>query len=216
MGPVTNRVMPMVVVAFALMAAACHGGDKTTTTTAARSSTSVSPLTDPASTTSASTTSPTTSPSTAPCGPDGQPLNGLGMGAPSEPMLLTAVTARATARCTDEVVFSFSPSVAQNPGVHVKLVKPPFTLQGSGASVTVAGARFYEVTFEPASTFDVLAGHASYTGPTNIVPVGTSHVRQMVETDAFEGVVTWIIGVGAGDEFLAAASPSPPSLTLTF
>jgi hypothetical protein len=82
--------------------------------------------------------------------------------------------------------------------------------------VTIAGERFYQVKFETASTFNFETGKPSYTGPTNIVAKGTSHVRQLVNTEAFEGVVTWIVGVGADDEFLFEESASPPSLTLTF
>jgi hypothetical protein len=136
------------------------------------------------------------------------------MGAPSETLLLTAVSVRHPQRCTDDVVFGFSGS--SPPGVMVKIVSPPFTLAGSGAAVTVAGARFYQVRFEPASTFDFESGHDTYTGPTSIVPPGASHVRQLVETDSFEGVVTWIIGVGANDQFVFKATAAPPSLTLTF
>ena len=75
---------------------------------------------------------------------------------------------------------------------------------------------FYKVQFEPASTFDFTSGHATYTGPTNIVPKGTHHVLQAVNTVAFEGVVTWIIGVGPDDEFVFGGSATPPSLSLTF
>jgi hypothetical protein len=114
------------------------------------------------------------------------------------------------------VVFTFAPLVGEAPGVRVTIVDPPFTLAGSGAGVTVAGQRFYKVSFEPASTFDFTSGHPSYPGPSSIVPVGTAHVRELVETDAFEGVVTWIIGVGANDQFMFTENASPPQLTLTF
>lgn len=139
----------------------------------------------------------------------------MSSGPGSTTLLLTAVTVRRTARCTDTVVFSFS-GATQSPGVHVSIAQPPFTLAGSGATVTVRGDRFYKVQFEPASTFDLGTGRPSYTGSTNITPTGTAHVRQLVETDSFEGVVTWIIGVGAGDQFFPVVAPSPPSLTLTF
>jgi hypothetical protein len=173
-------------------------------------STSVAPAT------TSSTTPPSTTPPTGPCGRADEPDKGIQLGPSADSLLLTSVTVRATARCTDEVVFAFAATPQEPPGVTVSIVQPPFTLGGSGAPVTVAGQRFYKVQFEPASTFDFTSGHPSYTGPTNIVPTGTSHVRQVVNTVAFEGVVTWIIGVGADDEFVFKASATPPSLTLTF
>lgn len=206
--------------ALALFATACHGGSDTASTTTrprASSTSSASTLaTTVAPTTTSSSSVSTTSPPTGPCGRDDQPDNGFQIGAPADTLLLTSVTIRATARCTDEVVFGFASTPQDPPGVTISIVQPPFTLAGSGAPVSVAGQRFYKVQFEPASTFDFTSGHPSYTGPTNIVPTGTSHVRQVVNTVAFEGVVTWIVGVGAGDQFLFKETASPPSLILTF
>jgi hypothetical protein len=217
---VTHRAPPLVALAaLSVLLPACHGGggNASSTTKAGATSSSTSSTTSVSPTTSTSTTVATTAaPPTAPCGPARQADKGATVGAPSETLLLTAVTVRHTARCTDEVVFGFAASGSSPPGVTVKIVHPPFTLAGSGAAVTVAGQRFYEVQFQPASTFDFEAGHASYTGPSSIVATGTSHVRQVVNTDAFEGVVTWIVGVGADDQFVFKETASPPSLTLTF
>jgi hypothetical protein len=130
-------------------------------------------------------------------------------------MLLTAVTVGATARCTDVVAFTFRSSSAHAPGVRVSMVNPPFTQAGSGERVTVAGETFFAVRFEPASAFDVESGQPSYTGPKSIVGSG-SQVRAVVNTEAFEGVVTWIVGVRAGDGFSYTTKSSPPSLILTF
>jgi hypothetical protein len=130
-------------------------------------------------------------------------------------MLLTAVTVRATARCTDEVAFRFRSSVPNAPGVRVSMVHPPFIRAGSGAQVTVAGETFFQVRFEPAATFDIDSGQPTYSGPTSIVGTGTQ-VRAVVNTDAFEGVVTWIVGVRAGDGFRFGLASSPPSLVLRF
>jgi hypothetical protein len=214
---VTHRARRLVAfAALALLATSCHGGSVKASTTTRSSASSTSTSTTVAPTTSSSTTLPSTPPPTGPCGRDNEPDTGVKFGAPADTLLLTSVTVRATARCTDEVVFRFAATPQEPPGVTISIVKPPFTLAGSGAPVTVAGQRFYKVQFEPASTFDFTNEHPSYTGPTNIVPTGTSHVRQIVNTVAFEGVVTWIIGVGADDEFLFAGSATPPSLTLTF
>ena len=169
-------------------------------------------------TTSSSTTVASTPPPTGPCGADNEPLKALQVKplAGGKTSLLTSVTVRATARCTDEVVFAFASGSPVPVPVTISIVQPPFTLFGSGAPVTIAGQRFYKVQFEPASTFDFTSGHPTYTGPTNIVPNGTHHVLQVVNTVAFEGVVTWIIGVGADDEFVFGGSATPPSLNLTF
>jgi hypothetical protein len=219
-----NRRAPSLVafVALALVATACSGAsDKASSTTRSSgtsSSTTTSTTTSVAPTTTSSTTQASTPPATGPCGADNEPLKSMQIGPTSsaKTSLLTSVTVRATARCTDEVVFAFAAGSPVPVPVTISIVKPPFTLAGSGAAVKVAGQRFYKVQFEPASTFDFTSGHASYTGPTNIVPTGTSHVLQVVNTVAFEGVVTWIIGVGPDDEFLFGGSATPPSLTLTF
>jgi hypothetical protein len=218
------RRVPLLVafVVVALLATACSSGsDKASTTTrssATSSSTSTSTTTSVAPTTSSSTTPASTPPATGPCGADNEPLKAMQIDPTdaSKTSLLTSVTVRASARCTDEVVFAFATGSPVPVPVTISIVQPPFTLGGSGTPVKVAGQRFYKVQFEPASTFDFTSGHATYTGPTNIVPTGTSHVRQVVNTVAFEGVVTWIIGVGADDEFLFAGSAVPPGLTLTF
>jgi hypothetical protein len=99
--------------------------------------------------------------------------------------------------------------------VRIKQMTPPFVQRGSGAPVTVAGDSFFEVRFEPADTYDVVAGQPSYTGPKSIAGTG-SQVRAVVLTEAFEGVVTWIVGVRAGDGFSYTIASSPPSLVLTF
>ncbi len=217
----THRVPAFVAfMALALLVTACSSGsDKVSTTTRSSSaSSSTTTSTSVASTTSSSTTAASTPPPTGPCGPDNGSLNALQMSPPASgpSSLLTSVTVRATARCTDEVVFAFATGSPVPVPVTISIVKPPFTLAGSGAPVAVAGQRFYKVQFEPASTFDFTSGHATYTGPTNIIPTGTSHVRQVVNTVAFEGVVTWIIGVGPDDEFVFGGSATPPSLKLTF
>jgi len=130
-------------------------------------------------------------------------------------MLLTAVTTRHVAPCTDSIVFTFASSVSSPPGVQVSLVTPPFT-GVDGRPRPVRGERFYRVQFEPASTFDFQTGKPSYTGSTDFTFIGAAHIVQIVETDAFEGVVTWIIGVHSGDQFVAVTTSSPPSLALTF
>jgi hypothetical protein len=218
---VTSRAPCLVAfVALAVLATACHGGsDKASTTTrSSGSSPSTTTSTSVTPTSSSSTTVASTPPPTGPCGADNEPLTSFQVGptAGSKTSLLTSVTVRATARCTDEVVFAFATGSPVPVPVTISIVHPPFTLAGSGAPVTIAGQRFYKVQFQPASTFDFTSGHPSYSGPTNIVPKGTSHVRQVVNTVAFEGVVTWIIGVGADDEFSFGGSATPPSIDLKF
>jgi hypothetical protein len=210
-------------VALAVLTTACHSGrDTASTTTRSTGSSTSTTLSTTTSTSVAPTSSSSTlapiPPPTGPCGADNEPLNAfqIGSSGADKTSRLTSVTVRATARCTDEVVFAFAQGSPVPVPVTISIVKPPFTLAGSGATVTVAGERFYKVQFEPASTFDFTSGRPSYTGPANIVAQGTSHVRQMVNTVAFEGVVTWIIGVGAEDQFLFTGAAVPPSLTLKF
>ncbi len=209
------------VLACGLAVGACHGGSRnaapTTTRRPTSTATSVAPTTSaPTTTTIASnpSTAVTTTTAPSPCAPTtGQST--LTGAAPGDVMLLTAVQVRATAHCADAVTFTFRSAAAVRPGVRVMAVHPPF-LAASGKAIAVAGSAFYEVRFEPADTFDFTTGKPTYTGPGRITPTATSHVREVVNTEAFEGVVTWIVGVASGDRFRAELTSTPPALRLVF
>jgi hypothetical protein len=66
---------------------------------------------------------------------------------------------------------------------------------GSGRRVRVRGAAFLVVRFEPASGYDLAAGHATYDGPPRIAAAGP--IQEVVRLGDFEAVLTWAIGLDA-------------------
>jgi hypothetical protein len=94
----------------------------------------------------------------------------------------------------------------------------PFTQDASGAPVKVAGTAFVAVRCEPAYGNDFENGGApTYTGPKRVVPTDTRHVREVVETGDFEGVVSWVIGLDVQRAFGITAGGTPErQLVVTF
>jgi len=101
-----------------------------------------------------------------------------------------------TSDCADEVAFTFGNG---SPNWSVEYRTGPFTLDPSGQPVSVQGSAFLFVRFEHAegvrsnddAARDLLAGPLS-------------HVTQVRQTQDFEGIVTWIIGLDAQLPFTAA------------
>ncbi len=159
-------------------------------TSSASSSTASAPTTTstlvPASTTTQCPTVGSTAPQHAP--------------ASQESALLTAVTAGG-ARCHDRVAFTFGGSGAAPPNCSAAYRTGPFTQDASGAPVRVAGSAFIAVRCTHAYTYDFETGRTTYAGPTRIEGTGTRHVRELVETGAFEGVLNWVIGLDAPRAF---------------
>ena len=58
---------------------------------------------------------------------------------------------------------------------------------------------------KPAYGYDFETGKTTYTGPKRITPPGTYHVREVVETGDFEGVLNWVIGLDAQRAFAFTA-----------
>lgn len=179
--------------------AACSSDDTDEPAAPVESTTSVTI----ASTTTTSTTAPTTT-TTAPC----RTLGG------TEPVT-TATTGRAALlrdvgatrqRCADRVTFDFTTEANGKPKCTVAYAQPPFTMDGSGQPVTVAGAAFVQVRCEPAYGYDFENGQATYTGPKRIAASATQHVRELVETGDFEGVLSWVIGLDAQRPFTVATT----------
>jgi hypothetical protein len=182
-----------------LAACSSDGSDKPATTT--EPSTTVTTTTVPESTTSTTGAVTTT---TTPCRPLGAttPVTTASTGSAA---LLRAVKV-AGERCDDRVTFDFTTQANAPPKCTISYVQPPFTMDGSGAPVTVAGSAFVRVRCEPAYGYDFETGQTTYTGPKRITATGTHHVRELVETGDFEGVLTWIIGLDAQRPFTAAAT----------
>jgi hypothetical protein len=196
----------VIVLALFPLAAACSSSDKPAATP---ESSTLAPTTTatsvPASTTSTTVAVTTT---TVAC-------HGVGT---TEP-IVTATTAntallRAVAasggRCADRVTFDFTTRANAPPKCTIVYTKPPFSMDGSGAPVTVSGSAFIRLRCEPAYGYDFAGGGGpTYTGPKRITAKGTKHVKELVQTGDFEGVLSWVIGLDGERPFSAATAPVP-------
>jgi hypothetical protein len=113
--------------------------------------------------------------------------------------------------CTDRVELVFVSGV---PGYRVEYQAGPFTQDGSGRPVSVAGSAFVVVRLEPANSYDFERGVEVYAGERDITSTGTRFVRQVVNTGDFEAVMTWIVGLSARVPFTVEAQVD--RLVLTF
>jgi hypothetical protein len=131
--------------------------------------------------------------------------------ATTQPSLLTKVS-ETGAHCVDHVAFDFVPKGTDIPGYTVTYASPPFTSGDSGASIHVSGSAFVSVRIAPGYGYDFLAGKPTYTGPKSLPVSGTNHVRSIVETGDFEGVLTWVIGLDSKRPFSVQATATPQRL----
>jgi hypothetical protein len=122
----------------------------------------------------------------------------------------------ATQNCTDTVRFDFHSGAAQAPGYRVEYQSGPFTQDGSGAPVAVAGSAFIVVRLEPATGFDFVANRESYTGPDRIPTPNAAFTTEVVRTGDFESVTTWVIGLRQQVPFTVQPAGAPDHrLTVT-
>jgi len=180
----------------ALLLSACGSATKTVVTTEPTSSTS------PSSTTVAG------------CPPVTMPITPVAGAATSSASLLTNVS-EADGVCVDNVTFDFTGKGAELPGYSLTYGTPPFSDSGSGAAVAVAGSAFIVVTVKPGYGYDFEAGKATYTGPKSIPVTNSMHVRSIVETGDYEGVLTWVIGLDAQSPFRVVATGAPRRLVVS-
>jgi hypothetical protein len=111
------------------------------------------------------------------------------------------------------VIFSFILKGQGEPSCGVAYNNGPFSDDASGALVKVRGAAFLVVHCSPAYGHDFESGRTTYTGPKDISPSGTRHVREVVETGDFEGVVTWVVGLDAPRPFRVDSTTIPPGVS---
>ena len=190
------------------------GSDKN----AATSTTGTTPVSSAPSTTHAATTSTSTSVATStsePCPNTGS--TGPRATASSQPAALLTGVAVTNAACRDRVTFTFKTSGSAVPSCKVEYRPGPFSQDGSGKPIAVPGAAFVAVRCELAYGYDFQSGTTTYTGPKRITPIGTQHVRAVVETGDFEGVLNWVIGLDEQRSFSISASGTPTrQLVITF
>ena len=114
----------------------------------------------------------------------------------------------------DRVVLEFRNVL---PGYDVRYVDPPVYQDGSGAEVRVEGAAVVRVRLESALDADLTQESAprTYTGPNRFSP-GTPQVVELVRAGGFEGVLTWVVGLGDRVDFRVLTLEDPPRLVLDF
>jgi len=135
----------------------------------------------------------------------------------AQPAALLTKVGVTNSGCRDSVTFTFEESGSAVPSCKVEYKPGPFAQDGSGAPVTVAGNAFVSVRCAPAYGYDFQSGTTTYTGPKHITPTATRHVREVVETGDFEGVLNWVIGLDANRCFFITAGGTPTrALVITF
>jgi hypothetical protein len=182
----------------ALLLGAC-GGSKPTVST--NPSTTASPD-------SATTTTVEFSTTSLPCQPVPIPTTPVTSPTAAQPSLLTNVHELGDG-CVDHVIFDFTGKGTDPPGYSLTYGTPPFVADGSGAPVSIAGNAFVVVKVKPGYGYDFETGTRTYNGPKSVPVVHANHVRAIVETGDFEGVLTWVIGLDAKRPFTVEATGTP-------
>ena len=95
---------------------------------------------------------------------------------------------------SDRVTFTFGPPAPEptTPRGHLREVTPPIREGASGNEIKVDGQRFVEVKFDGLYLFDA-AGNPAFKGSQDLHP-NQAAIRQVVATEEFEGVFTWVVG----------------------
>jgi hypothetical protein len=165
--------------------------------------------------TSASTTSAPPASAAPPTAGDDCAFDGgtatVSSAAESDFALLTEVRA-ARQPCFDRVVLEFRDP--GNPGYQVGYQPGPIVQDGSGEPVAVEGAAYLVIRVAPASGFDSGTGTPTYDGPGRVAPAGTAHVREVVRTGDFEGVLTWVVGLDEQRPFTVDTLGGPTRLVV--
>jgi hypothetical protein len=208
MGSVKFSSMVAAACCVALALASCGGDSKDTKPNAPvdvnASTTTVqsSPSSTPPSVTDVFPTEPL------PCQSVPEPKTPVTSPAPSGAVLLTNVQRKGDT-CVDHVVFDFTSKTSDPPSYTITYANPPFTQDASGEPVTVNGSAFIVVKVSPGYGYDFESNKATYTGPKHITPAAANHVKEIVETGDFEGVLTWVIGLDSKRPFTVQATGAP-------
>ncbi len=109
----------------------------------------------------------------------------------------------------ERIVFRFG-RFDTTPGHSVAHAAGPFTQDGSGEAVAVAGNGHIAVRLTAAAHNE--QGHATYTGPQRIP--GRGSVTEVVMLGDFEGVVGWVIGTTSERPFRVFTLADPARLVI--
>ncbi len=198
------RIALISVACLAFVGAGC-GGSSGKQTVSTDTTTSASATSNGPATTTTTLELPTTS---LPCQSIPVPTTPVTSPTAAASSLLTGVQELGDA-CVDHVIFDFSAQGTDPPGYTITYGSPPFNNTASDKPTPVAGSAFVVVTVKPGYGYDFATGKATYTGPKS-VPVGaTNHVKAIVETGDFEGVLNWVIGLDSKRPFSVQATGTP-------
>jgi hypothetical protein len=129
--------------------------------------------------------------------------------------LLTGISV-VSGGCRDNVVFNYRLRGVAPPSCTIGYRAGPFTQDGSGAPVAVAGNAFVVVRCFPAYAYDFATGATTF-GPKRVASFRARYVRELVKTGDNEGVLTWVIGLGSRRPFAVTATGTPAKqLSISF
>jgi len=165
-----------------------RGDDPSVRTTPAPATEVPAPTTIPPTT---PTTPTTAAPAPATCPGVGNastsPKSGTGVITPGTALVELAGVNISTSGCTDEVTLTFGRGL---PSWSVEYRAGPLTLEPSGLPLEMEGTAFLVVRFEYGQ------GARSDNGPPKQITAGPlSHITEVRQTQDFEGIVTWVIGL---------------------
>jgi len=203
---VLRPFLAVLAVAVAVQLAACGDESKHVVTTS------------PTTSTSGSTTQTTTGVTT----PQGGGIDTMA-GASTDPVHVSGANRR-TALLTDvraarhegfdRIVFDFRNAL---PGYDVRYVSRPIRQDASGRIVPLAGSSVVRIRMERALDADLSRAGAplTYTGPLRFTPA-TPEVAELARSGAFEGVLTWVVGLRDPVDFRVRTLSAPPRLIVDF
>jgi hypothetical protein len=127
--------------------------------------------------------------------------------------LLTDLQASVHDGC-DRVVFQFRDGAP--PGYDVSYRAGPFNKGESNEPLDVQGAAYLVVRLDKASGVDQSSPTATptYTGSRTMTNLGLGHAVEVVNSEDFEGVMTWVIGLDAPRPFTVTTLSSPPRVVV--
>ena len=127
--------------------------------------------------------------------------------------LLTAVRTAVHDGC-DRVVFEFRDGAP--PGYQVGYKPGPFNKGESNEPLGVQGAAYLVVRLDKASGVDQSSPMAgpTYTGSRALTNLGLDHAVEVVNSEDFEGILTWVIGLDSQRPFTVTTLSSPPRVVV--
>lgn len=214
-----KRVIALVA-GVALALAACSSERSSSADTTGTTNSTAPETTVPEETTSSTSTTPATTPPTtdavtttiAPCPAvgDTEPK------ASDDPLLMSSLVGtdiRAGAHpCFERVVIELG-GTGDFPGWSVEYVDDPVRLGESDEFVEIAGSATVQITMRmwmPSMEGD------GYDGPIQFVPDNVFHILEIRETENFEGMCIWSIGLDAEYPFTVGILHDPERLVIDF